>query len=135
MFKFVMASVAGSPDEAKIGLSCGGSVEHYAWLGARGVPFKPVFYEGCSGEPPTDDGLVWSGSEQCHPYRDIAVPAPRGHVPEMTHQTGPLLMRVLVAAVAASRARVAADHRVSALAVDDGGAIAGVGAETVRGRA
>src|SRR5262245_62596901 len=112
MFKYLMASVGRTPDEKKIRLYCDGSVEHYDWLVAQGVPFKPVFYEGCSGEPPTDDGLVWSGSEQCHPYREIAVPAPRGHVPQMTHQTGPLLMRVLVAAVAASRAEVAPDHRV-----------------------
>ena len=134
MFKYLMASVGGSPDEAKIRRYCDGSVEHYAWLVAQGVPFKPVFYEGCSGEPPTDDGLVWSGSEQCHPYRDIAVPAPRGHVPQMTHQTGPLLMRVLVAAVAASRARIAVDHRVRALVADRDGAISGVVAETFGAR-
>src|SRR5262245_54026745 len=130
MFKYLMASVGRSPDEAKIRLYCDGSVEHYAWLVAQGVPFKPVFYEGCSGEPPTDDGLVWSGSEQCHPYREIAVPAPRGHVPKMPHQTGPLLMRVLVAAVEESRARVAANHRVRALVMDGDGTIAGVVAET-----
>src|SRR5258706_2736132 len=122
MFKYLMASVGLSPDEAKIRMYCDGSVEHYAWLVAQGVPFKPVFYEGCSGEPPTDDGLVWSGSEQCHPYCEIAVPAPRGHVPQMKHQTGPLLMRVLVAAVAASPARIAPGHRGRALPGDDAGA-------------
>jgi 3-oxo-5alpha-steroid 4-dehydrogenase len=134
MFKYLMASVGLSPDEAKIRLYCDGSVEHYAWLVAQGVPFKPVFYEGCSGEPPTDDGLVWSGSEQCHPYREIAVPAPRGHVPQMTHQTGPLLMRVLTAAVGASASRVATNHRVRALAIDADGAVAGVVAETFGAR-
>jgi succinate dehydrogenase/fumarate reductase flavoprotein subunit len=134
MFKYLMASVGRMPDEAKIRLYCDGSVEHYAWLVAQGVPFKPVFYEGCSGEPPTDDGLVWSGSEQCHPYRDIAVPAPRGHVPQMPHQTGPLLMRMLVAAVDASRARVAANHRVRALVVDADGAIAGAVADSFGAR-
>jgi succinate dehydrogenase/fumarate reductase flavoprotein subunit len=134
MFKYLMASVGRSPDEAKIRIYCDGSVEHYAWLVGQGVPFKPVFYEGCSGEPPTDDGLVWSGSEQCHPYRDIAVPAPRGHVPQMKHQTGPLLMRVLVAAVEASRARVAANHRVRALVQDGDGAIVGAVAETFGAR-
>jgi 3-oxo-5alpha-steroid 4-dehydrogenase len=130
MFKYLMASVGPAPDEAKIRLYCDGSVEHYAWLVAQGVPFKPVFYEGCSGEPPTDDGLVWSGSEQCHPYREIAVPAPRGHVPQMKHQTGPLLMRVLVAAVEASSARVAPNHRVRELVIGEQGGVAGVVAET-----
>jgi len=130
MFRYLMASVGHCPDEPKIRLYCDGSVEHYAWIAAQGVPFKPVFYDGCSGEPPTDDGLVWSGSEQCHPYRDLAVPAPRGHVPRMKHQTGPLLMRVLVAAVEASPARAVANHRVRALVTDDGGSVVGVEAET-----
>ncbi len=130
MFRYLMASAGRSPDEPKIRLYCDGSVEHYAWIVAQGVPFKPVFYHGCSGEPPTDDGLVWSGSEQCHPYRDLAVPAPRGHVPQMKHQTGPLLMRVLVSAVEASPARAFANHRVRALVTDDGGSVVGVEAET-----
>src|SRR4030095_13007364 len=129
MFKYLMASVGRTPDEAKIRLYCDGSVEHYAWRVAQGVPFKPVFYEGCSGEPPTDDGLVWSGSEQCHPYREIAVPAPRGHVPPVAHRRGRFLMRVLAAAVEASRARVAANQRVRALVQGGDGAVAGVVAD------
>ena len=64
MFQYLMASVGDGPDEAKVRLYCEGSVAHYDWLVAQGVPFKPVFYYGCSGEPPTDDGLVWSGSER-----------------------------------------------------------------------
>ncbi len=126
MYDYLMASVGLAPDEPKIRLYCDGSVEHYDWVVAQGVPFKPVFYHGCSGEPPTDDGLVWSGSEQCHPYCDIARPAPRGHVPMMKHQTGPLLMRTLVAAVDASAAEVAANHRVQALVVASDGSVAGV---------
>ena len=83
MFKYLMASCGPRPDEAKVRLYCEGSVEHYDWLKAQGVPFKPAFYYGCSGEPPTDDGLVWSGSERAHPFCEIAVPAPRGHVPRV----------------------------------------------------
>ena len=130
MHAYLMASVGLSPDEEKIRLYCDGSVEHYDWVVAQGVPFKPVFYDGCSGEPPTDDGLVWSGSEQCHPYRGLARPAPRGHVPRMKHQTGPLLMRTLVAAVEASAARVATNHRVRALVEERSGEVVGVVAES-----
>ncbi len=70
MFQYLMASCGDGPDEAKLRLYCEGSVAHYDWLVAQGVPFKPVFYYGCSGEPPTDDGLVWSGSERAHPFCD-----------------------------------------------------------------
>ncbi|MGH0035946.1 MAG: FAD-dependent oxidoreductase [Myxococcota bacterium] len=129
MFAYLMASCGEGPDEAKIRLYCDGSVEHYDWLVAQGVPFQPVFYHGCSGEPPSDDGLVWSGSERAHPFCELAVPAPRGHVPAMEHQAGPLLMQKLCAAVEASPARIAPDHRCSALVQDAHGRVVGAIAE------
>ncbi|MCZ6782180.1 MAG: FAD-dependent oxidoreductase [Proteobacteria bacterium] len=132
MFKYLMASCGESPDETKMRLYCEGNVAHYDWLVEQGVPFKPVFYHGVSGEPPTDDGLVWSGSERAHPFRDIAVPAPRGHVPQMEHQAGPILMQKLVGAVEASDARIAANHRCVALVrePEPNGSVVGAVADT-----
>ena len=130
MFRYLMASCGDGPDEAKLRLYCEDSVEHYEWIVAQGVPFKPVFYDGCSGEPPTDDGLVWSGSERAYPFREIAAPAPRGHVPRMENQTGPLLMQKLCAAVAASPARIAANHHCVALVQETDGSVVGAVAET-----
>src|SRR4029453_6235906 len=104
MFKYLMASCGPRPDEAKLRLYCAGSVDHYHWLLDQGVPFKPVFYPHYSGEPPTDDGLVYSGSEDAWPFDRIARPAPRGHVPQIPGQAGGLLMLKLLAAVGASRA-------------------------------
>jgi len=130
MFQYLMASCGDGPDEAKLRLYCEGSAAHYDWLVAQGVPFKPVFYYGCSGEPPTDDGLVWSGSERAYPFCDVATPAPRGHVPQLEHQAGPILMRSLLAAVERSDARVAANHRCVSLLREPGGAILGVVAES-----
>lgn len=130
MAKYLRASVGDAPDLAKIDRYCEGSVAHYEWLVAQGVPFKQTFYYGCSGEPPTDDGLVWSGSERAHPFAAIAKPAPRGHVPAMPHQAGPQLMRSLLAAVGRSAARVAGDTRVTALVRASDDSIAGVVAAT-----
>jgi 3-oxo-5alpha-steroid 4-dehydrogenase len=130
MFKYLMASCGESPDEAKMRLYCDGSVELYEWIVAQGVPFKPVYYHGVSGEPPTDDGLVWSGSERVHPFCEIAAPAPRGHVPQMEDQAGPLLMQKLIAAVAASPARIAANHRCVALVQKPDGSVIGAAAES-----
>jgi len=130
MFKYLMAASGENPDEAKMRLYCEGSVAHYEWIVAQGVPFKPVFYHGVSGEPPSDDGLVWSGSERVHPFREIAIPAPRGHVPQVEHQAGPLLMQKLVAAVEASEARVAANHRCVSLVQRADGAVVGAIAES-----
>jgi succinate dehydrogenase/fumarate reductase flavoprotein subunit len=128
MFKYLMASTGLTPDESKIRLYCEGSVAHYDWLCARGVPFKQTYYHGTSGEPPTDDGLVWSGAENAQPFRDLARPAPRGHVPQVEHQGGPLLMERLCAAVNESPARVAANHRCTALYQRSDGHVEGVAA-------
>jgi 3-oxo-5alpha-steroid 4-dehydrogenase len=130
MFRYLMASCGESPDEEKMRLYCEGSVAHYDWVVGEGVPFKPIFYHGCSGEPPTDDGLVWSGSERAYPFCDVAVPAPRGHVPRVEHQAGPLLMQKLCAAVEASPARIAANHRCTALVQEPDGHVVGAVCES-----
>src|SRR5512134_3968172 len=126
MFRYLMASVGDAPDEAKLRLYCEGSVAHYDWIVAQGVPFKETFYLGVSGEPPTDDGLVWSGSERCRPFCDVAKPAPRGHVPQHPHQTGHVLMKHLIGSAKRAGARSEGDVRVTALVVDADGAVAGV---------
>jgi succinate dehydrogenase/fumarate reductase flavoprotein subunit len=130
MFAYLMASCGDAPDEAKMRLYCEGSVAHYDWVVDQGVPFKETFYYGVSGEPPTDDGLVFSGSERVHPFRDLAAPAPRGHVPAQPHQTGPLLMKHLVARTEASGAKIAGDHRAVALILDPDGTVRGAVAES-----
>ncbi len=129
MFKYLMASSGPAPDEVKMRLYCEGSVELYEWVLAQGVPFKETHYFGTSGEPPTDDGLVYSGSERHHPFRDLAVPAPRGHVPAKTFQAGPLLMQKLIEAVDASPADIRTNHRVTALVQEPDGHVVGVVAE------
>jgi 3-oxo-5alpha-steroid 4-dehydrogenase len=125
MHAYLMASVGEAPDADKIGLYCEGSPAHYDWLVDSGVPFKHSFYDGCSGEPPTDDGLVWSGSEQVVPFCDIARPAPRGHVPQIEHQGGPQLMRSLCDAVDRSPAEVQANTRATALYQEPDGHVVG----------
>ena len=125
MFKFLMASCGENPDEAKIRLYCDGSVDQYDWLTGHGVPFKQTYYHGVSGEPPTDDGLVWSGPEQVHPYCEIANPAPRGHVPQIEHQGGPLLMKVLCEEVEACPATKVMNARCTALYQEADGEVVG----------
>ncbi|MDG2049971.1 MAG: FAD-dependent oxidoreductase [Myxococcota bacterium] len=130
MYEYLMASCGDAPDQEKIRAYCDESVDHYRWLVAQGVPFKPSYYEGTSGEPPTDDGLVWSGAERAYPFTEKARPAPRGHVPQVPHQAGPLLMKTLCAAVDASPARVETNTRAKALYRNAEGEILGAALET-----
>ncbi len=118
MFRFLMAACGPGVDEAKVRIYCDESVEHYHWLVGRGVPFKAGFWPEPGLEPPTDDGLVYSGGEDAHPFDQIARPAPRGHKPQKRHAAGGFLMERLAEAVAASGARVAPDTRVQRLVLD-----------------
>ena len=141
MFKYLMASCGPEPDEAKIRLFCDHCVDHYHWLVAHGVPFKESFY-GDGSYTPTDDCLSYSGSELAYPYRDIAVPAPRGHTVQQDGiEAGGQLMRSLVAAVEKTRTAVQEDSLVQTLVVDDERRVVGAvvrhdgGEQLVRGRA
>ena len=125
MFKYLMASCGPAPDEAKVQAYSEESVAHFHWVTAQGVEFKPVFYPHYSGEPPTDDGLVFSGSEAAWPFDEIAKPAPRGHVPKVPGAAGGLLMQKLCASVAASPARIVTDARCTALVRASDGTILG----------
>jgi succinate dehydrogenase/fumarate reductase flavoprotein subunit len=126
MFKYLMAASGPGPDEAKIRIFCERSVEHYHWLVQQGVPFKPSFYPEPGMEPPSDDGLIFSGSEDAHPFREIARPAPRGHKPMAPAAAGGFLMQKLLAAVARAGIVVRANVRALTLVVEDDGRVAGV---------
>lgn len=125
MFKYLMATCGPGEDEAKIRMYCDHSVAHYHWLVEHGVPFKESFY-GDGSYTPTDDCLSYSGSEQSYPYRDIAVPAPRGHtVRQDGIEAGAQLMRSLDAAVRQTSTRIWEDALVQTLVRDEDGRVIG----------
>jgi 3-oxo-5alpha-steroid 4-dehydrogenase len=130
MLKYLQASIGPGRDDAKLELYCDGTVELFDWLLAQGVPYKETFYYGQSGEPPTDDGLVWSGSEKVSPFCEVAEPAPRGHVAAVPGATGHKVMSVLCEAVERSGARTAFNTSCSALFQERDGTISGARLET-----
>jgi succinate dehydrogenase/fumarate reductase flavoprotein subunit len=79
MFAYLHASTGVAPNVAKLESYCEQSVSHFDWLVSLGIPFKPSFWPHYF-EPPTDDGLYYSGCEHTHPFNTMARPAPRGHV-------------------------------------------------------
>ncbi|MEO5878244.1 MAG: FAD-dependent oxidoreductase, partial [Streptosporangiaceae bacterium] len=83
MERFMVAALGPGVDRAKIADYCQGSVEHFNWLVDCGVRFKEEFWGEPGWEPPHDEGLMYSGGENAAPFDEIAVPAPRGHVPQM----------------------------------------------------
>ena len=127
MFAYLVAALGPHADEEKLRLYCDGSVGHFEWLRARGVPFAESLYDSPGWMPPTKDGLMWLG-ENAWPYNTVARPVPRGHRPPAELFAGGILMEKLAAAVAAAGAVTHTDTRVDSLVTDASGRVAGAAA-------
>ena len=73
-----LTAVTPDPAPEKIRLYCDGSVAHFHWLEAHGVPFDRSYYPYKSVVQPTRECLIWTGNEKVWPYITQAKPAPRG---------------------------------------------------------
>jgi 3-oxo-5alpha-steroid 4-dehydrogenase len=125
MYRFLVAAVGPEPDRARIACYCDASVEHFDWLAACGVPFKPSLWPSPAWTPPTDDGLMWMG-EDAYPFCDLARPAPRGHRPMAMGRSGWILMECLQRVVSEAGAQTEADVTVERLVTGDDGAVIGL---------
>jgi succinate dehydrogenase/fumarate reductase flavoprotein subunit len=74
-----LTAVSADPDPEKIRAYCEGSVEHFDWLESLGFEFERSFFPEKVVIQPGTEGLIYSGNEKVHPFRDLATPAPRGH--------------------------------------------------------
>ena len=122
-----LEAVALDPDHEKIRLYAEGSVGHFDWLEAQGVPFDRSFYPQKNVVQPGRECLIWTGNEQVWPYREQAAPAPRGHKVAFDGEEGggALALRILSERAEAVGAAVMADTKVEAL-VREGRRIVGV---------
>jgi 3-oxo-5alpha-steroid 4-dehydrogenase len=112
----------------KIQLYSEQSAAHFDWLVAQGVPYTEKFTRA-KGLPMGNESLYFSGTELAWPARDLAPPAPRGHVPGVAGMNGGrTLMQALLsragdlgvdmrAGVAASRLVVESDGRMAGMLV------------------
>jgi 3-oxo-5alpha-steroid 4-dehydrogenase len=132
MIAFLTVAMGPGADEKRIADYCEGSLDHFDWLVANGVVFKPEFFGEPGWEPMGDQGLMYSGGENSYPFNTIATPAPRGHVPQMSNKkqgessAGYMLMKPLVETATAAGARALYDVRVHRLIVDADGRVVGL---------
>ena len=78
MYAYLMA-VTPDPEPDKIRAYADGSAEHCDWLESLGFEFERSYYPEKAVIQPQTQGLMYTGNEKVWPYRDLAVPAPRGH--------------------------------------------------------
>ena len=132
MYRFIAEAGGRHPSPDKVQLYCEESVAHFDWLLDQGVRYSTKL-STAKGLPMGDESLYFSGTEQAWPARELARPAPRGHVPGVSGMNGGRrLMQVLLsraeslgvslrAGVAAQRLVVESDGRIAGVLVDSGG--------------
>jgi succinate dehydrogenase/fumarate reductase flavoprotein subunit len=87
MYKYLMA-VSRDPEPEKIRAFCDDSVEHFDWIESLGFEFERSYFPGKAVIQPNTEGLMFTGNEKVHPFREVAVPAPRGHKVPVPGDTG-----------------------------------------------
>jgi 3-oxo-5alpha-steroid 4-dehydrogenase len=129
MTTYMLAASGPYASEDKIRLYCENSLGHFQWMVDNGVEYAAKFSEEKEITIP-DGSLYYCGSEKVYPFRDLAPPAPRGHVPPSKHLTGGReLMRVLGASAQKLGARTLLRASAERLIVETDGSIAGVTAD------
>ncbi len=78
MYAYLMA-VTPDPEPDKIRAYADGSAAHCDWLESLGFEFERSYYPEKAVIQPQTQGLMYTGNEKVWPFRDLAVPAPRGH--------------------------------------------------------
>jgi 3-oxo-5alpha-steroid 4-dehydrogenase len=126
MYKYLVA-MSREPERDKIRAYCEGSVEHFDWLEDLGIAFERSYYPHKAVIQPNTEGLMYTGNEKVWPFKDIAVPAPRGHkvpVPGDT-QGAAMVIDLLLKRAAELGVQIRYETGATNL-VTDGGAVTGV---------
>lgn len=126
MYRYLEATIQPHNTDA-LRAFCDGSVEHFHWLEAQGVPFERTSYDGKAMFLMSTECLLSTGNESVWPFRDLAEPVPRGHaVAEWGESAGNAAMKALFKQCDGAGVRVLYDGRATALITDDAGKVTGV---------
>jgi 3-oxo-5alpha-steroid 4-dehydrogenase len=87
MYAYLMA-VTPDPEPDKIRAYADGSARHCDWLESLGFEFERSYYPEKAVIQPETQGLMYTGNENVWPFRELAVPAPRGHKVPVPGDTG-----------------------------------------------
>jgi 3-oxo-5alpha-steroid 4-dehydrogenase len=125
MYKYLVA-VSRDPEHDKIRAYCDGSVEHFNWLEDLGFQFERSYYPEKAVIQPNTEGLMFTGNEKVWPFKDMAVPAPRGHKVPVPGDTGGAAMVIDLLLKRADELGVQIRYETGATAlVLDNGAVVG----------
>jgi len=126
MYKYLVA-VSRDPELDKIRAYADGSVEHFNWLEDLGFQFERSYYPEKAVIQPNTEGLMFTGNEKVWPFKDKAVPAPRGHKVPVPGDTGGagMVIDLLIKRAADLGVQIRYETGATQLVVDNG-AVVGV---------
>jgi 3-oxo-5alpha-steroid 4-dehydrogenase len=133
MYAYLMA-VTPDPEPDKIRAYADGSAGHCDWLEGLGFEFERSYYPEKAVIQPQTQGLMYTGNEKVWPFRDLAVPAPRGHkvpVPGDT-QGARLVIDLLVRRASELGVQVSFETAATGL-LTEGARVTGVGWRSLEG--
>jgi 3-oxo-5alpha-steroid 4-dehydrogenase len=124
MYKYLVA-VSREPEHDKIRAYCDGSVEHFNWLEDLGFQFERSYFPGKAVIQPNTEGLMFTGNEKVWPFKDQAVPAPRGHKVPVPGDTGGagMVIDLLLKRADELGVQIRYETGATALVVDDDGVV------------
>jgi 3-oxo-5alpha-steroid 4-dehydrogenase len=125
MYAYLMA-VTPAPEPDKIRAYADGSAAHCDWLEGLGFQFERSYYPEKAVIQPGTQGLMYTGNEKVWPFRELAVPAPRGHKVPVPGDTrgAKLVIDLLVRRAAELGVRVRYETGVTGL-IRENGRVAG----------
>ena len=126
MYAYLMA-VTPEPEPDKIRAYADGSAAHCDWLEGLGFQFERSYYPEKAVIQPGTQGLMYTGNEKVWPFRELAVPAPRGHKVPVPGDTrgAKLVIDLLVRRAAELGAEVRYETGVTGL-ITEAGRVVGV---------
>lgn len=124
MYKYLVA-VSREPEHEKIRAYCDGSVEHFNWLEDLGFQFERSYFAGKAVIQPNTEGLMFTGNEKVWPFKDQAIPAPRGHKVPVPGDTGGagMVIDLLLKRADELGVQIRYETGATALIADDGGVV------------
>lgn len=134
MYRYLSLEVQDAVSDRTLRHFCETSAANVRWLTDRGVPFLGTLCPVKTSYPTNEYHLYYSGNETFPPYRDYAVPAPRGHRADGGAFPGANIVEPLRAWAQNKGARFELQARVSRLIVDRTGRVVGAEYRAISGR-
>lgn len=124
MFKYLAAAAGPYANPDGIRVYCDKSLETYDFCINAGIKFGETLNPGHGKSRTPGVGLTYSGNELQVPFRDIAVPAPRGH--STGEDGGAAIFEPLKATVENENIEVLYSTKATDLVCDENGRVVGI---------